>query len=88
MIITRQFHTDPGHGWLEVYREDLKTYEVTHLITSYSYQKNGKVYLEEDCDLTTFFKAVEQKGDKLEIIENSPLNSEHWIRAFDHYSAI
>ena len=51
------FHSDAGHGWLEVNREDLVALDITSKITPYSYQKGDKVFLEEDCDLHTFFRA-------------------------------
>lgn len=48
---------DPGHGWLAVKREELIAMGILHHITSYSYQKGATVYLEEDCDASTFVEA-------------------------------
>lgn len=55
------FHHDAGHGWLEVNRTDLEALNITTRITPYSYQKGKKVFLEEDCDLSTFFQAYEER---------------------------
>lgn len=53
------WHTDPGHGWLEVPRVALDMLAVADRITGYSYQsRDGRlVYLEEDCDAPTFLEA-------------------------------
>ena len=47
------FHNDPGHGWLEVGRDEIKGMA----ISGYSYQQGDRVYLEEDGDLTLFLQA-------------------------------
>lgn len=48
------FYTDPGHGWLEVPRAELKALGILSKVSGYSYQKGNMVYLEEDCDLSLF----------------------------------
>ena len=58
---TFTFYSDPGHGWLEVDREDLIELSLGDKISGFSYQKGNKVYLEEDCDATLFWKAYEAK---------------------------
>jgi len=55
------FHHDAGHGWLEVNCTDLVALNITTKITPYSYQKGNKVFLEEDCDLSTFIRAYEER---------------------------
>lgn len=55
--MTYTFYTDPGHGWLQVPKSELIELGVADRISSYSYQELDTVYLEEDCDLSTFFKA-------------------------------
>ena len=54
------FHTDPGHGWLEVSRFDLDCLDLTDKISSCSYESwDGlTVYLEEDCDCSLYFQAL------------------------------
>ena len=53
------FYEDPGHGWLEVPTPELRELGIAHKISTCSYvYPNGRfVYLEEDCDLTTFLEA-------------------------------
>jgi hypothetical protein len=52
------FHQDDGHGWLEVPKAQLEKLDILSKITRYSYEKDENVYLEEDCDLSTFIKAI------------------------------
>ena len=53
---------DPGHSWLEVPIRDVRTSGTYTNITPYSPLKRHKFYLEEDCDLYTFYKAMTDKG--------------------------
>jgi hypothetical protein len=48
------FHSDCGHGWLEVPRAELVALGIADKISHYSYQKGDRVYLEEDCDAAVF----------------------------------
>ncbi len=52
-----QFYSDGGHGWIKVSIDELKKLGIHEKISNYSYMKNGYAYLEEDCDLSLFFKA-------------------------------
>ena len=54
-------YSDPGHGWLAVKAVELKELGILEKITSYSYMRGETVYLEEDCDLSTFFEAYRAK---------------------------
>jgi hypothetical protein len=47
-------HTDPGHGWLEVSLTAIESLGLIDHISSFSYIKGTKAYLEEDCDLSRF----------------------------------
>ena len=58
------FHEDPGHGWLEVPIQTIKDLNLTDKITPYSYMDQHSVYLEEDCDLTTFMNTLKERGIK------------------------
>ena len=53
---------DPGHSWLEVPIKDVHEAGVYDSITEYSPIKRGRIYLEEDCDLYTFYTAMQRKG--------------------------
>lgn len=48
--------SDPGHGWLVVMKEDVIASGAK--ITPYSYEADGLVYLEEDCDAGSFIEAA------------------------------
>ena len=60
---TYKFIEDPGHGWLEVPRQEIDSLGIAAKITPYSYQKGEMVYLEEDCDMFTFYQAKKDKGE-------------------------
>ena len=47
---TLTYHTDPGHGWLEVPRDDLTALGITDEISACPYQDGASAYLEEDVD--------------------------------------
>lgn len=52
-------HVSPGHGWFEVDKSQLETLGIEKEITQGSYMNGDKAYLEEDCDLVTFIKAMQ-----------------------------
>ena len=51
-------HEDPGHGWLEVTYDELVALGIENKITQFSYRNGNLCYLEEDCDLGTYFNAI------------------------------
>lgn len=53
---------DPGHSWLRVSAKDVRDSGVWDKITMYSPLKRHQFYLEEDCDMHTFYKAMTDKG--------------------------
>jgi hypothetical protein len=53
---------DPGHSWLAVPLNYLGISGVAAEISEYSPVRNGTIYLEEDCDLPLFYKAMTDKG--------------------------
>jgi len=60
---------DPGHSWLEVPVEDVRDLAgVFDEITNFSPLKKRMFYLEEDCDLDTFFMAMRNKGYTVNMI--------------------
>ena len=52
------FHTDPGHGWLEVKKSDIIILDIMGSISPYSYKRGDAVYLEEDSDAGKYIKAL------------------------------
>lgn len=70
-----KFISDPGHGWLEVTRDELEALDLLEKISRYSYQSEGLVYLEEDCDAPVFVDAKKARGEPLEIREEHQENT-------------
>lgn len=58
---TYVFHTDAGHGWLAVPYSHLAHLGIADKITCYSYVHGLTIYLEEDCDVTTFVQAYTER---------------------------
>jgi hypothetical protein len=77
MADTYIFHEDPGHGWLEVGRDELKRLGILQKISRYSYQKGDRVFLEEDLDAGIFVKAKKKNGERVSFREvykeNTPI---------------
>ena len=49
------FHSDAGHGWLEVTLQQITDAGLTPAsFSAYSYRDRDKFYLEEDCDASRF----------------------------------
>lgn len=69
--MTYTFHSDPGHGWLEVPIKDLEVLGIKNKISSFSYYSASKgiAYLEEDCDASYFIFSMEKVGKKVEYKE-------------------
>ena len=79
-------YTDPSHGWAKVTIKELFKLNIADKISSYSYiHKNGLyAYLEEDCDLSTYLKALDDKGIKFRMIEKNA-NKSSKIRSYARY---
>ena len=79
-MTTFTFHSDPGHGWLEV-----STSELTRVglfpsdFSAYSFEGNGNVYLEEDCDAAVFIRTYEQHVGAFQCVTKHS-EYDHWIR--------
>lgn len=62
------WHTDAGHGWMEVPLSEVKELGID--VTEYSYKSGDKAFLEEDKDMGTFIEAYEKKyGQKPEFMQ-------------------
>ena len=59
---TYTFYSDPGHAWLKVSVQEIKHYNIAHLISNYSYVDNRleNVYLEEDLDAYLFLNNIKK----------------------------
>lgn len=82
--ITLVFRADPGHGWLKCKRELLGKFNVEP--TPYSYERNGQVYLEEDCDAPKLLEALKAAGVEVKI-KSKHTNKQSKIRSYNSYRA-
>jgi hypothetical protein len=57
-FIKHTLFSDSGHSWLKVSRKRLDTLGILPNISSFSYVLGDNIYLEEDCDITLYFKAL------------------------------
>ena len=74
------FHTDPGHGWLEVSVSGLESVGFTTSdFSSYSYRSGSRVYLEEDCDAPKFIHRLTALGIDFGTIERNS-SSDSFVR--------
>ena len=79
-----RFYADPGHSWLAVKRDFLAKYVDLKKVSTYSYQRNDSVYLEEDCDLGILLNSLEANGISVEFDEKHTNKYSH-IRNYDRY---
>lgn len=80
------FHSDVGHGWGRVTRNLIEALGVADKISEFSYQHQGFVYLEEDCDLSRFIAALHSAGYDEEIVYLDPVDHSP-IRNLSRYTA-
>ncbi len=80
-------YTDPSHGWAKVTLKQLIKLNIADKISTYSYiHKNGLyAYLEEDCDLSTYLKALDDHNIKFRMIEKHT-NKSSKIRSYSRYT--
>jgi hypothetical protein len=77
-------YTDAGHGWFKVDRALLEKLGIAGDISPYSYQRNGSVYLEEDCDAGHLFRALDERHITWTYRE-CHTNKTSKIRGYDSY---
>ena len=64
------FHTDPGHGWLEVSVSAAESVGLTPAdFSPYSFRKYNTLFLEEDCDAPKLLNAMKALGLEFGTIE-------------------
>jgi hypothetical protein len=84
---TFTLYTDPGHGWLEVPRELLHELGIADEISQFSYQRMERVFLEEDCDLATFTRAMGAAGREFKVLEVNEPRNDSFVRSLPSYRA-
>ena len=82
-MLTFIFHTDMGHGWLEVNKSLVKKLGIK--VSQYSYQNGTKAYLEEDCDAGELLNALKAEGIEYKI-ETKHTDNDHPLRNYARYS--
>ena len=82
------FHTDPGHGWLQVKRQELVDLGILDKISHYSYQKGDDVYLEEDCDYSRFIMRMKELGRQVEVKELKPAVYDSPVRSYASFNNV
>jgi len=83
--LTYNYYSDPGHGWLEVKLDELKELGIADKISHYSYIRGDTVFLEEDCDMSTFMNAMESKGLTIKLSYINERERESFIRRLRPY---
>jgi hypothetical protein len=83
--LTYSFYSDPGHGWLHVKLDELVELGIQDKISHYSYIRGNDVYLEEDCDMSTFMNAMEAKGVQIKLAYINERERDSFIRTLRKY---
>ena len=82
-------YTDPSHGWAKVSLSELFKLEIWDKISTFSYirsnDKYAYAYLEEDCDLSTYIKALDAKGIQYQF-KTLSTNKSSKIRSYSRYT--
>ena len=78
------YHTDPGHGWIEVPISELRRLKLKP--SPYSYKKGQLAYLEEDCDASAWAHAKRAAGEAFELVALN-VDHDHPIRDFSRFGA-
>jgi hypothetical protein len=84
------FHSDPGHGWLEVPMDEIRALGIADQISRYSYMTRDRstAYLEEDCDMARFAHARGWTPGGDAPIRDKSYNGECFIRNLPSFQPI
>lgn len=75
------FHTDPGHGWLEVTIKDVEALGLTVAsFSEFSYRRDDTLYLEEDCDAMVFVNAWQKANGRCIAVQDVHSRGDCFIR--------
>jgi len=77
---------DTGHGWVKVSIKLLQQLNIDGKISTYSYYRAGFAYLEEDCDLDIFMRAMAAAGKTVEFRSRPCRNGQSKIRGYICYT--
>ena len=83
------FHTDPGHGWLEVDLHEMRRSGLEPKdFSACSYRRRNVFFLEEDCDAPKFKKAYEAGGHKFEYYEQVVPYGQAFVRGMAGFKKV
>lgn len=74
-------YSDDGHSWLRVQKYLVKDLLGLDKISNYSYEHNGWLYLEEDCDAGLFINKLNELKHEF-TIKHSRKNGQSHIRNY------
>ena len=87
-------YTDPSHGWAKVSLSELIKLNIADKISTFSYIRAKRydkhaqsiyAYLEEDCDLSTYLKALDSKGIQYKF-NTLHTNKSSKVRSYNRYT--
>lgn len=82
---TFTFYSDPAHGWVKASKALLKELGIADLISSYSYERGGDAFLEEDCDASLLVRKLQELGIEPKFVyKYADRNSK--IRGYNSYT--
>ena len=81
-----EYMQDPGHGWLKVPKSMVLTMGVSKDISRYSYMDDEYAYLEEDCDMPLFLRAVEARGYRISLVDS--YHDDNRVRRLNSYAGM
>jgi len=84
--LTLNYYQDSGHGWVKAKFSLIFKLGIADQISTYSYMRKDSVYLEEDCDLSRLYKALDERGITLKLKEFNAREKRSKIRSYDHFS--
>ncbi len=83
---TFDFISDPGHGWVKVPVTLLLELGIESDISPFSYYRDGFAYLEEDCDASRFFAAMDKAGRPWKLRERVACRRRSRVREYFCYT--
>jgi hypothetical protein len=83
-MLTLDYVQDPGRGWIAADRQMLRFLGLLEVTSSYSYQDDDLIWLEEDCDGPRFLSALSRVGIDYQLVDTHTRGNA-WIRNLPQY---
>ena len=83
-MLTLDYVQDPGHGWIAADRQMLAFLGLLEATSTYSYQDQDLIWLEEDCDGPRFLSALSRVGIDYQLVDTHT-QGDAWIRNLPRY---